>query len=51
MIHQVHLHGSLGQRFGEKHAFDVGSVREVARALQANFEGAREAIREGAFRI
>ncbi len=51
MIHEVYLHGALGQRFGARHAFDVGSVREVARALSSNFDGAREAIRQGAFRI
>lgn len=42
----VHLHGPLGDRFGDRHDFAVGTPIEAIRALDANYPGFMNAFRE-----
>lgn len=50
MKRAVYLHGSLGDRFGGEHWFDVDSPAQLASAL-CQFDGARDEIRAGAFHL
>ena len=47
----VHLHGALGQRFGDRHQLDIASPAEAVRALCVLQDGFRAALAEGAWRV
>jgi predicted phage tail protein len=47
----VHLHGSLGERFGKLHRFAVTSPAEAFRAMIVQFEGFRAAIAEASWEV
>lgn len=51
MLHDVHLHGALGNEFGRKYSFDVETVGEVVAALRANFPKFTAAIRDGFYKV
>jgi len=51
MMTDVYLHGSLSEKFGHHHRFDIFSPAEAARALEANYRGFYQAIRPGKFQI
>lgn len=51
MVRMIHLHGSLGQRYGELHKFNLHTPGELVRAMEANYPGFCETIRPGAFHI
>lgn len=48
---EVYLHGDLAMKFGPVHKFDVFSVAEACRAMEANHKGFYNAIRPGKFQI
>lgn len=50
-MHDIHLHGALGQEFGRHHRFDVDSVIDVISALRANFPKFTNALRHGFYRV
>jgi predicted phage tail protein len=52
MMRTIHLHGSLGEKFGASHRFNVATAGEAFRALYTAF-GAEflEEIRSGAFQV
>lgn len=45
------LYGSLGQRFGRVHRYDVKTPAEAVRAMCATLDGFRVAIAQGAYRV
>ena len=47
----VHLHGSLGERFGSRFDFVARDPRDVVRALSSQLEGFAEALHAGRFQI
>ena len=44
MLRNVFLYGDLAEKYGEVHRFDIGSVGEAVRALEANFPGFKRSI-------
>jgi predicted phage tail protein len=51
MIRTIHLHGKLGQDFGEQFRLDVANAPEAVRALSLQLKGFRQAIEAGQFRV
>ncbi|MCO5090879.1 tail assembly protein [Bosea sp. (in: a-proteobacteria)] len=51
MLKRVHLYGEMAERFGPEFMLDVGSLRDVARALGVQLDGFRQYIAEGLFRV
>jgi predicted phage tail protein len=51
MMRAVHLHGAAGRRFGRRFMLDVETPAEAVRALISLRPGARQALREGAWRV
>ena len=51
MNRTVHLHGSLGERFGGPYTFRVTSIRQIGSALAVNLPGFRQAVADGQFRV
>lgn len=47
-MREIRLYGALGREFGRVHRFNVGSVAEALRALQANFPRFQQAFLEAA---
>ncbi|WJR76003.1 hypothetical protein [Bradyrhizobium sp. NP1] len=39
MMRTVHLHGALGEQFGDKHRFDIMTAAEALRAMNCAFPG------------
>lgn len=50
-LREIHLHGKLGKKYGEKIRLDVRSPAEALRALSIQFPGFEEQLREGAYRV
>jgi len=50
-MRKVHLYGALAAEFGPVYELEVNSLAEAARALGANFEGFRQRIVDGHFRV
>lgn len=51
MNRTVHLHGSLGERFGGPYTFRAKSIRQIGSALAVNLPGFRQAVADGQFRV
>lgn len=51
MMRTVHLHGALGQKYGEQIRFDIATAAEAVRALTANFPEFLDDVREGAWHV
>jgi predicted phage tail protein len=51
MLQQIHLHGTLGQRFGRRHQLDVRTPAEAVLALSVLKPGFAETIRDGTWRV
>lgn len=47
----IHLHGALGEEFGETHRMAVETASEAVRALQCNFPGFVQKFAEGEYEI
>lgn len=48
---KVYLYGHLAEKYGSCFELAVGSVSEAVRALEANFRGFRNYIREGYYQV
>ena len=44
MLRNVYLYGDLAEKYGDVHRFDVRSIGETMRALEANFPGFKRSI-------
>ncbi len=51
MLHNIHLYGSLAEKYGAKHCFDIVTAPEAARALAANYKGFRSDFIDGSYRV
>ena len=51
MKRTIHLHGSLGERFGGPYTFRAASIRQIGSALSVNLPGFRKAVADGRFRV
>lgn len=51
MLRNVHLHGELGEQFGEVFRLEVATAGEAVRALCLQLKGLEKAIREGEFHV
>lgn len=50
-VRDIHLHGALGERFGQLHRLAVASPAEAVRALALQLRGFRQAIEAGRWKI
>lgn len=48
-VHTIHLHGTLGEKYGPEHRFAVSSPAEAARALAMNYPGFAEDMANGGY--
>lgn len=51
MLKRVHLYGEMAERFGPQFELEVGSLKDVVRALGAQLDGFRDYIVQGHFRV
>jgi predicted phage tail protein len=51
MLRNVYLHGTLGEKFGDKHRLDVSTASEAIRALSMQLRGLEAAIRNGEWHV
>lgn len=51
MLHDIHLYGSLAEKYGHTHKFDIDTAPEAARALAANYKTFRADFIEGNYRV
>lgn len=51
MLRTIHLHGALGNKYGETFKLDIATAGEAIRVLTANFPAFMNDIRDGAWHI
>lgn len=51
VLHTVHLHGELGEKFGKTFVFAVNSPHEAVRALKSQVLGFAEYFKDGWYRL
>lgn len=50
-VRKIHLHGSLGSRFGNTYELEVDTAGEAVRALACQLPGFSQALHDGAWRL